>query len=223
MTEQQAALPLAWPQRYGLDNFVAAACNAQALTYIKDIALWKTPVLIIQGPSDSGKSHLASIFSSLHNAIPIKTINDIDQVITMDAPITMIDDVDTFLNDGESATSLFHLINHITHKKGRLLLTGKIPPATWVAQPDLLSRLQASQSVTLEHPSEDMIKAAYQKMFLDRGLLVDNKVLDYLAMRSERSFSGIRANIDRLDVLALEKGRKVTIPLVTESHIFDAP
>ena len=88
-------------------------------------------------------------------------------------------------------------------------------------QPDLLSRLQASQSVALDHPNEDMIKAAYQKIFLDRGLLVDPKVLDYLSVRSERSFSGIRHNIETLDRMALEQGKKVTIPLIHKAAIFE--
>lgn len=216
---QQAALPLSWHQRYGVDDFVVADCNATAMHRVRYPTDWPVPVFIIQGEANSGKSHLAAIFQKLHDAMNLVTKADIEAALLSESSYFMMDNADRFLQDDDAAESLFHLINHVLHKKARLLLTGATPPTSWARIPDLASRLRAGALVVLEQPSEDMIKASYQKMFMDRGLLVDDKVLDYLAMRSERSFSGIRAIVERLDVLALEQGRKITIPLIQAAGV----
>jgi len=219
--KQQGALPLVWPERYELSDYIVASCNELALQAIKHPQNWKTPVLIVLGGIASGKTHLVRIFASLHQAKPVQSVEDLDAALLADEPLVVIDNADDLIRQNPVAIEkLFHLINGITARKGRLLLTAKTQPAQWVTLPDLLSRLQASSHLSLENPNEDMIKAAYQKLFTDRSLLVDDKVLDYLALRTERSFAGIKAVVDKLDVVSLEKSRKITIPLIQSLDLF---
>jgi len=62
-----------------------------------------------------------------------------------------------------------------------------------------------------------LLRALLVKLFIDRQLVVDIAVIDALAMRMERSFAAARQVVDRLDRLALERGRRVTRPLVQEA------
>ena len=201
---KQSALPLSWPDRYTFDNFIVAECNKQAFDLVCHPESWKANVLLIQGPDFSGKTHLTHIFQNLHSGEGFEVLDSIDRLIA---------------EQPDQTEGLFHQVNAAMLGQGKILLTMRETPPTWAKLPDLLSRLQASQLVKLEQPDESMIQAAYKKLFIDRGLIVDNKVLDYLAIRSQRSFADIQSNVAKLDTLSLESGRKITIPLIQEAGI----
>lgn len=215
--KQQGALPLVWPDRYDLEHYIVAECNQLAFDAVCHPDKWQMPVMILLGSSTSGKTHLAQVFRELHHALWIDDEAGLTTALTQDNGFVVIDDVDQTIVSDES---LFHLINAVTARNGRLLLTTSALPSQWAQLPDLRSRLQAANHLTLEQPSEEMVKAAYQKLFTDRGLLVDDKVVDFLSLRSERSFSGIRAIVDRLDQASLERSRRITIPLIQELDLF---
>ena len=71
-------------------------------------------------------------------------------------------------------------------------------------------------SATIEPPDDALLRALLVKLFIDRQLVVDTAVIDALALRMERSFAAARQVVDRLDRVALERGRRVTRPLVQE-------
>jgi chromosomal replication initiation ATPase DnaA len=213
----QAALPLSWPDRFGLETFIVADCNRLAFDLITHPENWAGQILLLQGPDFSGKTHLAHIFAKLHNAKMFVFANGLEQETEQ---AIVIDSVDKILTQHpEKTEALFHLVNDAILGQKRVLLTMREAPNQWAKLPDLLSRLQASQQISLQQPDEKMIKEAYKKLFIDRGLIVDNKVLDYLTLRSQRSFAEIRENVMKLDKIALEKGRKITIPMIQDSEL----
>ena len=219
--KHQNALTLIWPVRYDLDHYIIAECNCLAFQAVQAPENWGSSVLILQGEKSSGKTHLMKIFQALHQAVDITSLADLKTALVKDHALLVIDDVDTLLtNDPEAVENLFHLINAMTAKQGKLLLTMTRPAAQWVVLPDLLSRLQAAPNLVLQEPQEDVIKSAYQKLFNDRSLLVDDKVLDYLTMRTERSFAGIQNIVGQLDKASLERVRKITIPLIQTLNLF---
>lgn len=216
MMSRQEALPLVWPERYSRENFVVAENNRRAFDAVMHPETWINPAALLIGEFASGKTHLVRIFQEVHGAFIIKEKSDIASAIEQEAAYFVIDDCDTLQVDEE----LFHLFNAVLHGKHRLLLTAASNPENWVKLPDLLSRLKAAHPLEVQMPDEASIKVAYQKMFNDRGLFVDNKVLDYLALRTERRFASIFENVSRLDQLALQNKKRVTIPLIQESGIF---
>lgn len=216
MTKQEA-LPLKWPQRYGHDTFVVAECNKAGFDTVINPEEWPIPITMLIGDNASGKTHLAKIFQEHHHAFWIGNAADIETALQQNPPFIVVDDAHRIEND----EALFHLFNNILTRKARLLLTAPSESSTWIHLPDLLSRLKASHYVMLNNPDEPMIKAAYQKLFNDRGLFVDEKVLDYLSIRTERSFAGVVKNVDILDKAALRNKKKVTIPLINDSGLFE--
>lgn len=219
---QQGALHLTWPERYGEDHFILAPCNQLAFQMIADPGQWTGHVLLLIGPAFSGKTHLAHIFAEKHRAVLVTTPEELGRAADDMPDRLVIDSVDMLIAEHPEVTeALFHLVNAAYLGQVTLLLTTRDQPAAWARLPDLLSRLQACQHIALAEPDEEMIKGAYQKLFVDRGLIVDNKVLDYMAVRSERSFSGIRRNVEMLDTLSLETARKITIPLIQTARLFE--
>lgn len=65
-------------------------------------------------------------------------------------------------------------------------------------------------------PDEALVRAVLVKLFLDRQLLVDESVIDFLSLRLERSFEAARRIVAALDREALAQARAVTRPMASK-------
>ena len=93
---------------------------------------------------------------------------------------------------------------------------GDAAEAWGLATPDLLSRLRLAPSVALEPPDDALLKAVLVKLFIDRQLVVDTSVVDYLALRIERSLARAGEVVSALDREALSRGRRITRPMAAD-------
>ena len=57
---------------YEAEDFLLSACNQSAADMIDRWPDWPAPVLVINGPAASGKSHLAAVWRERSNAEIIK-------------------------------------------------------------------------------------------------------------------------------------------------------
>ena len=113
--------------------------------------------------------------------------------------------------------ALFHLINLLKETGGALVATAASPPDAWgLRTPDLLSRLRLAPSVAIESPDEALMRAVLVKLLVDRQLVVDTALVDYVALRLERSLDAARRFVARLDDEALARGRRVTRAIAAE-------
>jgi chromosomal replication initiation ATPase DnaA len=113
--------------------------------------------------------------------------------------------------------ALFHLLNLAREKKASLLITCETPPDRWsLKTPDLLSRLRLAPSVALDAPDDALLKAVLVKLFVDRQLVVDTSVVDYIALRIERSLAKASEIVALLDREALSRGRRVSRAIAAE-------
>jgi chromosomal replication initiation ATPase DnaA len=92
-----------------------------------------------------------------------------------------------------------------------------------IRTPDLLSRLRLAPSVTIEPPDDALLKAVLVKLFLDRQLVVDTSVVEFIANRIERSLARAAEVVAALDQEALSQGRRITRPVAAALLSDDAP
>jgi chromosomal replication initiation ATPase DnaA len=129
----------------------------------------------------------------------------------------IIDDAHLLMGNGACEQALFHLLNQVHGSKGRLMLTGDVPPARWpVSLGDLRSRLGAIPVAEIGLPDDGLMAALLIKLFADRQIHVAADVIRYLAARMERSFEAASLVVAAIDRRALAAGRAVTIPLVRD-------
>ena len=120
----------------------------------------------------------------------------------------MIEDIDRPCLD---EAALFHLINLAQERQAFVLLTSaQTPSALDLKVADLASRLRRAPLVSIEPPDDALIRALLVKLFVDRQLIVDTALVEYLAMRIERSFVAARNVVDRLDRETLARRRRLT-------------
>jgi len=198
------------------DDFLVAPCNAAAVKWIDAWPGWPAPLVVIFGPSGSGKSHLAQVFLAKTGgrAISARDVARGEPArLFGDAPALVLDDAERALDrSGEEA--LLHLYNHARDVGRHLLLTAHRPPARWPTRlADLASRLKAAPHAAIGDPDDALIAAVLVKQFADRQLPVDDDVISFMVRRMVRSFAALRIAVERIDHLSLAERRRVTVPL----------
>lgn len=216
MRPQQLALDLTHPESFAREDFVPAPANRAALNAVERWPDWAFPVLALVGPRDSGKSHLAAIWALQSGAriIAGRVLRAADVPAMMATGALVVEDVRPGAFD-ESA--LFHLLNFAREQSGFVLVTTEAAPASWhTSLPDLASRLRAIPTVGIGAPDEALRRAVAVKLLVDRQIEPDDAVLGLLLTRTERSLSGVRKAIARLDAESLRRKRPITKALAAE-------
>lgn len=210
-------LPLEFPleEQTSRDDLRVAPPLTAAVRIVDEWPNWPSPVVVLVGPVGCGKSHLASIWREVSGAADIHpTAKDDAAVIAADHPV-LFEDADRRPFD---ETGLFHVINAVRQNGTALLMTARSWPGTWpVLLPDLKSRLKAATVVEIGEPDEELLKEVLLKLFADRQIVIDDRLIDYIAERMERSTEAARRIVESIDRLALSRRAKITRTLVAEA------
>ena len=217
MTTPARQLPLDLPHEpsYALEDFLSAPANSEALVAIEAWPQWPGGMLIVTGPPGSGKSHLGAIWAKRAGAARARGdgLAGVDLIALSQSRALFIDDADRI---EQAEASLFHLVNMTRERGVWLLLTAARAPDAWgLAKADLRSRLRLAPLARLGEPDEALARAVLVKLFADRQLIVEPPVVDYIALRIERSLGAARTVVAALDREALARGRPITKPMVS--------
>jgi chromosomal replication initiation ATPase DnaA len=213
---RQLALTLEHAESFAREDFLTGPSNEAALTLIERWPDWPGRAVLLVGPEDSGKSHLASIWAQLSGAriAAARSLASVDLPAELATGALVVEDLAAG-NFEERA--LFHLLNLVREEDAYLLITTRSQPTTWpIKVLDLASRLRALPTVTLAPPDDALLRAVMVKLFADRQLAVEEGLISYLASRIERSFAAARAAVDALDREALRLKRPATRALAGE-------
>ncbi|MEX3008257.1 DnaA regulatory inactivator HdaA [Hoeflea sp. TYP-13] len=176
---------------------------------------WPSPVVILAGPTGAGKTHLANIWKERAGAVTMSATGDEDKVLRLaEAGPVLIEDID---REGFDETLLFHLINTVRQHGTAMMITTRMWPAAWPVQlPDLRSRLRAATIVEIGEPDDELLEQVIEKLFADRQIVIDPKVVSYLVQRMERSLDAAQTIVQRMDQIALARRAKINRSLAAE-------
>jgi len=202
----QLVLPLQVRSATGRADFIVAACNQAAVTFVDSFPDWPAPAAVLHGPPASGKSHLAAVWAGKANA-------EIIAAASLDANVPdgalVVEDVGA----GVAEAPLFALIE----RGAPLLITSQQPPAAWpVALPDLVSRARALLHFALWAPDDALLMGLAVKLFADRQVQVPENVVTAMIAGLERSPAAIRDFVARADAAALAAKKPITLSLIRD-------
>jgi chromosomal replication initiation ATPase DnaA len=212
----QLVLSLGHAESFAREDFIAGPSNAAPLALIDRWPDWPDRIAALVGPEGSGKSHLASIWGETAGArfLSGRALDDADLPRALSTGALVVEDLAPPQID---EVALFHLLNLAREEKAHLLLTSRTPPGAWpLILPDLNSRLRALPVVAVAAPDDALLRALIVKLAADRQIELDETLLSYLVQRVERSFSGVKAAVARLDREAMRQHRPVTRVLAAE-------
>ena len=220
---RQLTLELPLAPRFGDEDFLVARSNHVAYATIERWPHWHGRVLLVTGPTGSGKSHLAAIWKRRAHAEEARLADLARQPVASMASraALLIEDID---QEEVPETALFHLINLMQEHGHYLVLTARGAPASLgLKTPDLLSRLRLAMNVTLGAPDDALVKDVLIKLFADRQLSVGPAIVDFIALHIDRSLDAARSAVDRLDREALARGGKITRRMAAQVLAVNAP
>lgn len=205
---RQYPLDLPVEARFGAEDYFVAEPNRAAHALVTAWPRWPDRILLLLGPEGAGKSHLAAIWADLAGAHIASGARDaLEAMLATPGRPVLLDDCDAA---GADETVLFHLLNAVREAGGHLLLTASgTPNQNWPALPDLASRLRALPVARLAPADDATVAAVLVKLIDDRQLRVEAGVVEFLALRAERSLGAVRALVEALDRESLARGRAV--------------
>ena len=212
---EQLAFDLPVRPALGREAFFVSPANGAALRTLEDWKTWPGQRQLLVGPPGSGKTHLAHVWAAISGARIISaaalSLDAVPGLVEADALV--VEDAD----QGANEAALFHLLNLAQAEGTALLLTAAKSPTGWgTSLPDLSSRLSAMPLARLHPPDDPLLAAVLVKLFGDRQLVVNPRLIGYLATRIERSFEAARQVVSRLDAAALESGRPLNLGLAAD-------
>jgi chromosomal replication initiation ATPase DnaA len=212
---QQLPLEFGHTPSHAADDFLVGEGNALAHSRILAWPHWPDAVTVLIGPAASGKSHLARIFAD-HSGGGFVTPETIADIASRDerGPL-VIEDVDRLDYD---EPSLFHLLNQAMRGHRTLLLTARKDVSEWtLATDDVRSRARRAPAFRLEVSDDIELSQMFAKLFGDRQIKVDPKIIQYLVARMERSPEEVSILADHMDRLALGRGTAITRTIAAEA------
>jgi chromosomal replication initiation ATPase DnaA len=196
-------------------DFSVSETNELAYAHVASYPDWPSPLTLIVGPAKSGKSHLARIFAERSGAIaPLP--HEIERLATEggQGPL-IVEDVDR-LDYDEAA--LFHLLNQSMRDARPLLLTAREPVAAWPYRTeDVRSRARLAAAFTVDRADDTQLSQILIKLYADRQVSVDERVIAYIVARMERSPEEAVVLAELTDRLALARGTAITRTIAAEA------
>lgn len=206
----QLPLDLTHAPSLARDDLVVGASNNLAIGALDSWPRWPHPVAMLIGPPGSGKTHIAAVWAAQANAEIFRP----GWVPAARGFALLIEDVD---RAGFDERDVFAAVNAARLGEGSVLLTsrdgiGQLP----IQLPDLRSRLGAATLLAISLPDEELLIGVLSKLFADRQIEMDPKLLIYAAARMERSLSFANRFAERIDKAALASKGKVSRALVQQ-------
>ena len=175
-------------------------------------------LVLIYGPKYSGKTHIceAAINYLENNSIFVNNHTDLLKLQLRDSyDLLVIDDLDKIILCKQSEETLFMLINNqMLHKKPSIVASSKDINECNINLKDLSSRLISDKIFSITE-LDDLDKIDMMISFCSqRGLEIDEKVLQYIIKNCSRDLYFLCALIKNLDTASMSTKRKITIPFI---------
>jgi chromosomal replication initiation ATPase DnaA len=215
MSRRQLALELGHKPSHAAADFIVGEGNQLAHAHVMAFPNWSGPLTLIEGPASAGKSHLARIWAELAEAEEARP--EMAEALAREGGLQplVIDDVDRV---GFAEAELFHLLNQSMRDGRPVLMTAREPVANWpYATNDVRSRARLAAHFRVELSDDIQLSQMFVKLFDDRQVAVDPRIIAYLVARMERSSEEAVGLVDLMDRLALERGTAINRAVASDA------
>lgn len=220
----QLVLPLKLADHAVFASFLARGNEALVGTLEELAANPGRPGCWIAGPAAAGKSHLLQAACEQAGDrsvyVPLKLLAGEDPALLdglASRTLVCLDDIDAVTGVAAWEAALFGLANQAHDAGTSLVVAAKAPPReAGIGLPDLESRLARLPAFALVPLAEPDRAQALKLRAQCRGLELPDETARYLLTRTRRDMASLYALLDKLDVEALRKQRRLTVPFVRE-------
>jgi chromosomal replication initiation ATPase DnaA len=201
---------------YFEEDFYVSENNFEAYKLIESWPKWSSKFINIFGPSGCGKTHLANIFNKKINSFFIRASElDNNSLSIIKAKECLI--IDAYKNNVEE--KLFYSVLNQSYLSNQFIIINSLKPiqSFEVKLKDLNSRFSSFVNISIDLPTDELIKVVISKNFSDKQVKIENKLLEYIVKNIDRSYEAIFDLINKLDDFSLSAGRSININLIKKA------
>ena len=212
----QQILKFDYDQNFKDQDFYVSKSNEHSFSLLNNWPKWDKNFINLIGEKFSGKSHLINIFLEKHGGIKINAEdinNDFLQKIKIYENI-VVEDLTEKINEN----LLFTLINIIDQDNKYLIVTSTIPIVDLKFKLNDLSSRSANFILSqIEKPGDDLIYALILKNLSDRQISIDQKLIEFIIKRIDRTYGKISDFIYKIDEISLKRKKPIDFKIIREA------
>ena len=212
----QQILKFDYEQNFKDQDFYVSNSNKHSFTLLSSWPKWHKNFINIIGDKFSGKSHLINIFLDKNKGIKINCediSNDFLKSIKIYENI-VVEDLTEKINEN----LLFALINIVAQDNKYLIVTSTIPIVDLKFKlNDLNSRATNFILSQIEKPGDDLIYALILKNLSDRQISIDQKLIEFIIKRIDRTYGKISDFIYKIDEISLKRKKPIDFKIIKEA------
>ena len=194
-------------------DFFVSSNNFEAYKLIESWPNWSNKWINIYGPTGCGKTHLINI---LKNKLKLTEIDakNFDSKVNIQLENYQCLVIENFENN-INENLLYSSINHIKQLDKCIIITSRKSIRDLnVKLSDLKSRFDSFLNLSINLPTDDMIRVILSKNFSDKQIDLNNRNLEFILKNIERSYEKISKFIKDIDDISLSTGKSININLI---------
>ena len=211
----QTIIKFDYDKNFKNDDFYLSKSNKHVFDFLNIWPKWERNFVNITGEKLSGKTHLMNIFLHKNKGIKFESKSlendDLKKIKIYENIVieNLSSDVDEKL--------LYSLFNLIEQDNKFIIVTSLKPIVNITFElKDLKSRTKNFILLNIEKPDDDLIFAIILKNLSDRQISLDDKFIEFIVKRIERSYSKIYDFIYKIDQLSLKKKKSIDFKIIKE-------
>ena len=200
----QLLLDFDYKQNFQDDDFYVSKSNKHIIDLLNKWPQWEKNILNISGEHFSGKTHLINIFLKKFKGYKLDAKSLTSEILSKIKTHQNI--VLENLNKDVDEKILYSLFNIIDQDNKYMIITSLHPISEINFNfEDVKSRSKSCLLLNIENPDDDLMFALILKNLSDRQISIDQKLINYIIKRIERSYGKISNFIYKIDKISLKK------------------
>ena len=211
----QKIIKFKYGKNFNDDDFYISKSNEHIIKLFNIWPKWEKNFLNICGERFSGKTHLINIFLKKYNGTKFEAKylnNDIFKLVKIHQNI-ILENLDKNIDE----KILFTLLNIVDQDNKYLIVTSDIPIVSINFKlPDLKSRSKNFLLQNIEKPDDNLIYALILKYLSDRQITLNQKLINYIIKRIDRSYRKIFDFICKVDEISLKRKTPIDFKIIKD-------
>ena len=214
--ENQEILKFNYEKNLKEDDYYVSNSNEHVYNLLNKWPKWEKNFLNISGENFSGKTHLVNIFLKKYDGIKFEAKNlkneNLKEIKIYQNII--LENLDTRI-DEKLAYTLFNIIEQ--DNKYLITTSNKQIVDFKFKLDDLNSRCKNFILLNINKPDDELIFALLLKNLSDKQISLDNKLINYIVKRIDRSYGKIFDFIYKIDEISLKKKKSIDLKIIKEA------
>ena len=211
----QTIIKFNYDQNFKNEDFYLSKSNKHVFDFLNMWPKWEKNFVNVSGEKLCGKTHLMNIFLKKNKGIKfdgrylgnddLKKIKIYENII--------IENLSSDVNE----KLLYSLLN-LAEQENKFIIITSVKPVVNITfdLKDLKSRAKNFILLNIEKPDDELIFAIILKNLSDRQISLDDKFIEFIVKRIERSYSKIYDFIYKIDQLSLKKKKSIDFKIIKE-------